>query len=307
MSQIDPQVALEIEKLRREISSTISESFSELRQYSDARSEKARNSSLAVLGFLTAILGIGGALGINYMIGENVSAAISDRVDVAVESSLADSLPGQVRDQVEDAIPDAVESVVANEEFRSLIDASLNSAVESVINDRVPQELLDYLRTQVEEAERLAERRQALEEELAAADEASGPEAGQGTQDPIAADLAAIASDAVSNSWSPQSILGQLQAQAACVALSPTSVWVTAVPRTCDNGPTCSEICSSLDERTQDGQLSGAETRSCSAALHVYPNPPAGELDRVGFKTHRYEDCAVSSCGPNYCCCTSDD
>ena len=40
-------------------------------------------------------------------------------------------------------------------------------------------------------------------------------------------------------------------------------------------------------------------------AIHVYGNDPHDNAAQVGLKTHIYNSCGSTSCGPNYCCCVN--
>lgn len=107
--------------------------------------------------------------------------------------------------------------------------------------------------------------------------------------------------------WDPQGVLGQIQAQAACIGESDQlSGWITAVPRQCDEQTvSCTEICAGTNRSSNDGQLRNATVRQCFNALHIYRNSISAVSGVPGFKTYKYESCASGGCGPNYCCCHS--
>lgn len=107
----------------------------------------------------------------------------------------------------------------------------------------------------------------------------------------------------------PLGVLEQMQAQAICTAISPTSVsWISAVRRKCDNTvvATCEQICANLGTTAPDYQRRNAGTQSCINSIHIYSEPDISTVDFVpGLKTHRYNSCTNTQCGPNYCCCES--
>ncbi|XP_052772969.1 uncharacterized protein LOC128211896 [Mya arenaria] len=84
-------------------------------------------------------------------------------------------------------------------------------------------------------------------------------------------------------------------AQATCTALLDTgSTHVYAVRRACSNMTVpCAEVCSSL-------------SLTCFNSLHVYNigTPlPWGVTGKHNGRMYRYNSCAGSFCGPNFCCC----
>ncbi|NOD36984.1 MULTISPECIES: hypothetical protein [unclassified Ruegeria] len=296
MAEIDPKVSLEIQKTKAELSQELGDIKSELRSYSDAKSEKARNSSLAVLGLVTAVLGVGGAISINSLIGRQVTASIEEKVEVVVQELLPVTVPQALSEIVPSALTTPVNEYLESDEFAGVVGNSLTRAVEVEFEARVPDSVVAFIEAEHRRAEEIAARAEEINDRLQSADERPFQEV----------DFEKLASDAVASSWDPASLLGQIQAQATCVALSPKDAWVTAIPRTCDNtAPTCAEICASAASRTSDSQITGASRRMCTASLHVYANPPADSVDRVGLKTFTYSSCGGRHCGPNYCCCSS--
>ena len=107
--------------------------------------------------------------------------------------------------------------------------------------------------------------------------------------------------------WDPAGVLGQLQAQAACIGVSGgLKGWITAVPRQCNNQTvSCTQICAGIHTTSLDEQIRGASARQCFNALHVYPNEESSSSGVPGFKTYKYQSCGNTNCGPNYCCCLS--
>ena len=51
--------------------------------------------------------------------------------------------------------------------------------------------------------------------------------------------------------------------------------------------------------RHQAGKL------KCLNAIHVYGNDPHSSSAQVGLKTHIYNSCGSTGCGPNSCCCVN--
>jgi len=98
---------------------------------------------------------------------------------------------------------------------------------------------------------------------------------------------------------------GQIQAEAVCTALAPSdkSGWTYAVRRDCTatNGQTCDQLCAASME--SQVQSAGAKQLWCLNAIHIYDNQATDKSHVVGLKTYRYNSCAGTSCGPNYCCC----
>lgn len=110
--------------------------------------------------------------------------------------------------------------------------------------------------------------------------------------------------------WSNLGVMGRIQAQASCTAITDSrglSGWVTAVVRQCgENLPTCDQICARVST-SQDGQLSSARNHRAISALHIYGNEPRSDTNIAGLKTYSYGQGGTSAngCGPNYCCCLS--
>lgn len=115
---------------------------------------------------------------------------------------------------------------------------------------------------------------------------------------------------------SPRSAVGQSMAQAICTAvahlppaegsneLELSSGWIYAVPRECSNtAPSCKDLCLSLANSSVEGEIESTKNLSCFNSIHVYGNPPAESAGQLGLKTHIYNHCDSSFCGPNYCCC----
>ncbi|XP_045169411.1 uncharacterized protein LOC123532117 [Mercenaria mercenaria] len=84
-------------------------------------------------------------------------------------------------------------------------------------------------------------------------------------------------------------------AQSACTAILHGSNHVYAVRRQCSSSSTddCNAVCKAL-------------TKTCYNSLHVYGGVqlPASDTGKVGLHTFRYNSCASSGCGPNFCCCS---
>eukprot|EP00998_Keelungia_sp_KM082_P009170 NODE_5338_length_706_cov_107.901554_g5315_i0.p2 GENE.NODE_5338_length_706_cov_107.901554_g5315_i0~~NODE_5338_length_706_cov_107.901554_g5315_i0.p2 ORF type:complete len:200 (+),score=43.76 NODE_5338_length_706_cov_107.901554_g5315_i0:57-656(+) len=89
-------------------------------------------------------------------------------------------------------------------------------------------------------------------------------------------------------------------AQSACLAMQPSTGWVFAVPRSCSTQTSmdCTAICAASDDH--DPQTTG-KTWTCFESLHVYNRDD--KVDDYGHKTHKYNSCASTGCGPNFCCC----
>lgn len=296
MAEIDPKVELEIEKAKTSLSDRLSEITSELKLYSDQKSEKARNNALAVLGLVTVILSIGGAIGLNALVGNSARSAIETKVDEVVKTEL----PKVVPDALEKALPNALSAPIANylksDQFDESVQSSLSSAVQSEFEKRVPTEAINFVEKQRERAGDLVTYLEEQSKRAAASDELPFSED----------DFKRMADEAVAGSWAPAALMGQIQAQASCTALARPDSWATAIPRTCSaDTPTCTEICETISSRTADSQVLSAGNNVCSGSLHIYENSPADAADQVGLKTFRYSSCGRGGCGANYCCCSS--
>lgn len=100
----------------------------------------------------------------------------------------------------------------------------------------------------------------------------------------------------------------QLQAQAICGGIeTPRGGWVSAVPRKCVSGSqeSCSSVCSRIPNNAKDTQRKSANTHICYNSIHVYSQDYSTHPNFAGLKTYKYNSCAASGCGPNYCCCLS--
>lgn len=92
--------------------------------------------------------------------------------------------------------------------------------------------------------------------------------------------------------------LVQIQAQSACLALSPGNGHIYAVSRECSNtAPSCKEVC----EKVYCDYAKKHTT--CYDALHIYKDTGISKPYERGLKTYIYKSCEGRFCGPNYCCC----
>ena len=83
--------------------------------------------------------------------------------------------------------------------------------------------------------------------------------------------------------------LGQLYAQATCVALG-GSGHISSVQRACSSSaPDCGATCSNLG-------------KTCFNSLHIYDSSWFTTKGEAGIQTHIYNGCS-GGCGPNLCCC----
>ncbi|MCK0142650.1 hypothetical protein [Aliiroseovarius sp. F20344] len=115
----------------------------------------------------------------------------------------------------------------------------------------------------------------------------------------------------LANAWSFDGVLGQLQAQAICTAVSPKSKTVMAVLRTPTGtnatGNPVSDICTNICPR----YIAPGTNRQASdvGSVHLYStslpfDTENGEIFNSGFATHVYPAGNTNvGFGPNYCCC----
>eukprot|EP00163_Fabomonas_tropica_P011069 TRINITY_DN2153_c0_g1_i2.p1 TRINITY_DN2153_c0_g1~~TRINITY_DN2153_c0_g1_i2.p1 ORF type:complete len:403 (-),score=97.72 TRINITY_DN2153_c0_g1_i2:249-1457(-) len=105
--------------------------------------------------------------------------------------------------------------------------------------------------------------------------------------------------------------------QAACTAMAPPGVAVTAVTRVCGSGagrPPCSQVCKMLNDKKQDFAWRGEDAIDwlkkfgdkdweCINSLHYYGNNNLNNNGGVhSHKMYKYQSCG-GGCGPNTCCC----
>ncbi|CAH1776716.1 unnamed protein product [Owenia fusiformis] len=102
-------------------------------------------------------------------------------------------------------------------------------------------------------------------------------------------------------------------AQATCTAMNTVRGWTFAVRRTCaTNGRTCKTICADRQLRAQYPGVVASRPMACFNSLHVNSNQPklakgrAGD-EKLGLTIHKYNSCENDYCGPNYCCCKTDN
>ncbi len=89
---------------------------------------------------------------------------------------------------------------------------------------------------------------------------------------------------------------GQILAQAACTAISPSGGYNFAIIKGCDISTDCSTLCA------RAGKSSGSPSAlQCQESLHLY-HPSWNSRSQTDLKVYRYFGCG-GGCGPNYCCC----
>lgn len=116
-TSIDTHIALELEKMR-----------SELKSYADSRSERARNTAIGVLAFVALILTIGGALGINSIVGaalkdSGVAAAIEEATNAKDQALELSNQTGAALSEAEAALSEIEQRLGALSSVLSQIDA----------------------------------------------------------------------------------------------------------------------------------------------------------------------------------------
>ncbi|MBO6756488.1 MAG: hypothetical protein JJ902_09195 [Roseibium sp.] len=282
MSSVDPKVALEIERAR-----------ADLKHYADNKSVTARNSAIGVLTFVALVLGLAAMFGIDHLIGMRMTTELGQRVHDVVEEELPNLVPDELRRTVPLLINEPIEEFLSGSTFEN----NLASAVQAEFQDRVPGDVVAFISAQQRLLDELDAQAEMVRQSMAAVDSERAFRQEEFDQQMEATIVGA---------WRPSGLLGQIHAQATCVALAKHNAWITAVPRLCQTDSiSCQQVCAAIGDTTKDSQLKGASNRYCEAAIHIYQNLPSSEINSVGLKTYKYPNCNNNSCGPNYCCCSS--
>ncbi|CAH3024075.1 unnamed protein product [Porites evermanni] len=101
-------------------------------------------------------------------------------------------------------------------------------------------------------------------------------------------------------------------AMATCAAIPSNGPGlIYAIRRTCGEKANCKDICTDPKLRQQGPKEVRKLTWDCTESIHVYKRQPSladnydeyADSHKLGLAVFRHHSCAISKCGPNYCCC----